>query len=102
MNAPAPESGGAAIAVRGLRHAYNGHTVLDGVDLDVPAGTVLALLGPSGCGKSTLLKALAGLLRPQSGSIRIGGQTAFDGRRHDPPKRAAWAWCSRTTHYGRT
>ena len=86
MNAPAPESGGAAIAVRGLRHAYNGHTVLDGVDLDVPAGTVLALLGPSGCGKSTLLKALAGLLRPQSGSIRIGGQTAFDGRRHDPPE----------------
>ncbi|MFG0229597.1 ABC transporter ATP-binding protein [Achromobacter sp. 413638] len=86
MNAPAPESGGAAIAVRGLRHAYNGHSVLDGVDLDVPAGTVLALLGPSGCGKSTLLKALAGLLRPQSGSIRIGGQTAFDGRRHDPPE----------------
>ena len=86
MNAPAPESGGAAIAVRGLRHAYNGHTVLDGVDLDVPAGTVLALLGPSGCGKSTLLKALAGLLRPQSGSIRIGSQTAFDGRRHDPPE----------------
>ncbi|WP_417220382.1 ATP-binding cassette domain-containing protein, partial [Achromobacter spanius] len=39
------------------------------MDLDVPAGTVLALLGPSGCGKSTLLKALAGLLRPQHGDI---------------------------------
>ncbi|HAP28456.1 MAG TPA: ABC transporter substrate-binding protein, partial [Achromobacter sp.] len=40
MNAPASNAGGTAIAVRGLRHAFNGHTVLDGVDLDVPAGTV--------------------------------------------------------------
>ena len=93
----APESGGAAIAVRGLRHAYNGHTVLDGVDLDVPAGTVLAR-GPS-CGKSTLPR-LAGLLRPQSGSIRIGGQTRSTAAATIHPKRAAWAWCSRTTHYG--
>ena len=80
-------AGGTAIAVRGLRHAFNGHTVLDGVDLDVPAGTVLALLGPSGCGKSTLLKALAGLLRPQSGRIDFGAATVCDDRRHEPPER---------------
>lgn len=86
MNAHAPIAGGTAIAVRGLRHAFNGHTVLDGVDLDVPAGTVLALLGPSGCGKSTLLKALAGLLRPQHGDIRFGEVTVCDARRHEPPE----------------
>ncbi|WP_025137905.1 ABC transporter ATP-binding protein [Achromobacter sp. DH1f] len=87
MSALDPTAGGTAIAVRGLRHAFNGHTVLDGVDLDVPAGTVLALLGPSGCGKSTLLKALAGLLRPQSGRIDFGGATVCDAQRHEPPER---------------
>lgn len=87
MSALDPTAGSTAIAVRGLRHAFNGHTVLDGVDLDVPAGTVLALLGPSGCGKSTLLKALAGLLRPQSGRIEFGGATVSDERRHEPPER---------------
>jgi len=66
---------GADVAVRGLRHAYHGHVVLAGVDLEVPAGTVLALLGPSGCGKSTLLKSLAGLLRPDSGAIAFSGRT---------------------------
>jgi len=87
LSALDPTAGGTAIAVRGLRHAFNGHTVLDGVDLDVPAGTVLALLGPSGCGKSTLLKALAGLLRPQSGRIEFGGATVCDAQRHEPPER---------------
>jgi iron(III) transport system ATP-binding protein len=62
------------IAIRGLSHAFHGQTVLNDINLDVPAGTVLALLGPSGCGKSTLLKALAGLLQPQSGSISFGDQ----------------------------
>ncbi|ALM84892.1 ABC transporter ATP-binding protein [Bordetella sp. N] len=74
------------IAIRGLRLAYGDVPVLDGVDLDVPAGTVLALLGPSGCGKSTLLKSLAGLLRPRQGSIRFGSQVVCDDGRHAPPE----------------
>ncbi|SAI74681.1 ABC transporter ATP-binding protein [Bordetella ansorpii] len=75
------------IVVRGLRHAIGGQAVLDGIDLDVPAGTVLALLGPSGCGKSTLLKALAGLLRPDAGRIALAGRTVCDDGVHEAPER---------------
>ncbi|MGH9122291.1 MAG: ATP-binding cassette domain-containing protein, partial [Acidimicrobiales bacterium] len=49
--------------------------MLDGLDLDVPAGRFVAILGPSGCGKSTLLRLLAGLVEVQAGSISIGGRT---------------------------
>jgi iron(III) transport system ATP-binding protein len=79
-------SSGATITLSGLRHAFEGHTVLDNVDLAVPAGTVTALLGPSGCGKSTLLKAVAGLLRPQAGSIAFDDKIVSDASRHAPPE----------------
>jgi NitT/TauT family transport system ATP-binding protein len=47
--------------------------VLQDVNLAVPEGAFVSLIGPSGCGKSTLLKALAGLVQPASGSVRVGG-----------------------------
>ena len=47
---------------------------VDGVDLDVPAGQMLAVTGPSGCGKSTLLHLLGGLARPTGGSVWVAGQ----------------------------
>jgi len=53
--------------------------VLRGLDLDVPAGAVHAVLGPSGCGKSTLLRLLSGLARPGTGEVRIGGTLVADG-----------------------
>ncbi len=67
-----------ALALRGVRVDYavrRGVTVraLDDIDLDVPAGTFCAVIGPSGCGKSTVLRLLGGLLRPTSGSVKIGG-----------------------------
>jgi iron(III) transport system ATP-binding protein len=70
--APVREAHGAPVAVRGLEKRFGAVTVLEGVDLDVPAGSILALLGPSGCGKTTLLRCLAGLEEPDAGEIRIG------------------------------
>jgi iron(III) transport system ATP-binding protein len=47
---------------------------LDGVDLDVAAGSLTALLGPSGCGKTTLLRVVAGLERPDAGTVELAGR----------------------------
>ncbi|MET0966695.1 MAG: ATP-binding cassette domain-containing protein [Nakamurella sp.] len=62
-----------AIRATGLTKSYGGVRVLDGVDLSVPAGSVLALLGPNGAGKTTLVRILATLLRPDAGSARVAG-----------------------------
>lgn len=63
------------IEVRSLTAGYPGHRVLAAVDLSVPKAGVTAVLGHSGCGKSTLLRAVAGLLRPSAGTIRLGDIT---------------------------
>jgi ABC-2 type transport system ATP-binding protein len=62
-----------AIAANGLRKSYGDKTVLDGVDLAVPAGTVFSLLGPNGAGKTTAVKILSTLIGADGGEIRIGG-----------------------------
>lgn len=64
-----------AIAVTGLRKAYGDKTVLDGIDLRIPAGTVFALLGPNGAGKTTAVKILSTLISPGPGSgpITVAG-----------------------------
>ncbi|MFJ3513072.1 ATP-binding cassette domain-containing protein [Streptomyces luteogriseus] len=64
-----------AIAANGLRKSYGGKTVLDGVDLAVPEGTIFSLLGPNGAGKTTAVKILSTLISPDptSGEIRVGG-----------------------------
>lgn len=68
-----------AVAVAGLRFAHPGQPVLfEDFDLDLPAGTVTALLGPSGSGKSTLLRLVAGLLAPRAG--RVTRPVAVPGR----------------------
>ena len=64
----------AAISARGLQKSFGDKTVLDGIDLTVPPGTILALLGPNGAGKTTAVHLLTTYLRPDAGEIRIAGQ----------------------------
>lgn len=71
--------------MRALRHDFGATRVLDGIDIDVPAGRTLAVLGPSGCGKSTLLKLLAGLLQPSGGEIHFGATKVACAHRCVPP-----------------
>ncbi|MEU9705436.1 ATP-binding cassette domain-containing protein [Streptomyces sp. NPDC047981] len=62
-----------AISATGLRKSYGDKTVLDGVDLRIPAGSVFALLGPNGAGKTTAVKILSTLVSADSGEVRVGG-----------------------------
>lgn len=61
------------IRIRGLRKAFGAKRVLDGVDLDVAAGTSMVVIGGSGSGKSVLIKCILGLIEPDSGTIEIDG-----------------------------
>ncbi|GAA3776404.1 ABC transporter ATP-binding protein [Plantactinospora mayteni] len=63
------------LTITALAKSYPDQNVLDGVDLEVPASTLTAVLGPSGCGKTTLLRLVAGFDRPDSGTITIGPST---------------------------
>ncbi|HSS36262.1 MAG TPA: metal ABC transporter ATP-binding protein [Patescibacteria group bacterium] len=62
-----------AIRLRGVAAGYGDRLALEGIDLDVPAGSLLAVIGPNGSGKSTLLKVIAGLLEPRAGSVEVLG-----------------------------
>jgi ABC-2 type transport system ATP-binding protein len=62
-----------AIAVSGLRKSYGDKIVLDGIDLDIPAGTVFALLGPNGAGKTTTVNVLTTLIKADGGTVRVAG-----------------------------
>ncbi|MEM6909289.1 MAG: nitrate ABC transporter ATP-binding protein [Pseudomonadota bacterium] len=73
----------AFLSLRGVSKAYTGKTggtteVLDGIDLDVREGEFVAILGFSGAGKTTLISSIAGLVEPDSGSIKLRGK-AIDG-----------------------
>ncbi|MEN1681919.1 MAG: ABC transporter ATP-binding protein [Planctomycetota bacterium] len=63
----------ANLEVINVSHAYGPKQVLNGVNLEVGAGQVVALVGPSGCGKSTLLRAILGTHPPTSGEVRVAG-----------------------------
>ncbi|MEU5612525.1 ATP-binding cassette domain-containing protein [Streptomyces sparsogenes] len=67
-----------AITATGLRKAYGEQVVLDGIDLDIPEGTVFSLLGPNGAGKTTVVQILSTLIRADGGEFRVAG--------HDPAR----------------
>jgi ABC-2 type transport system ATP-binding protein len=73
MNTTSPTP---AIVTTGLRKSYGDKLVLDGIDLQVPEGTIYALLGPNGAGKTTMVQILSTLIGADSGEVRIAG--------HDP------------------
>ncbi|MET8832422.1 ATP-binding cassette domain-containing protein [Micromonospora sp. NPDC004540] len=62
-----------AIAASGLRKAYKDKVVLDGIDLDVAAGTIFSLLGPNGAGKTTTVNVLTTLMKADGGTVRVAG-----------------------------
>jgi iron(III) transport system ATP-binding protein len=81
---PAPDPAGDAVTTRsdnrtalacaGLVKRFGTTVAVDGVDLEVPRGSLTALLGPSGCGKTTVLRMIAGLLDPDAGTIDVDGR----------------------------
>src|SRR3954453_12126514 len=65
-----------AISVTGLVKSFGDVRALDGVDLDVPSGSVLGLLGPNGAGKTTTVRVLTTLLKPDAGTVLVTGLDA--------------------------
>ena len=62
-----------AISAVGLRKSFGDQVVLDGIDLDVPAGTIYSLLGPNGAGKTTTVHILSTLITADGGQVRVAG-----------------------------
>src|SRR5271166_4982046 len=73
MNAPTRHATRTAVSAKGLRKAYGGKTVLDGVDLSIGEGAVFALLGPNGAGKTTIVKILSTLIPADAGMASVMG-----------------------------
>ena len=76
---------GVSIDVRGLRKTYDGHAVLQGIDLRIDAGEIMVIVGGSGEGKSVLLRHIAGLETPDAGEIHVNGM-ALDAYLGLPPE----------------
>jgi iron(III) transport system ATP-binding protein len=74
------------VVVAGLRKSFGARVVLDGLDLEVPEGSLTAVLGPSGSGKTTLLRILAGFEYADAGTVTLGENVVEDGRTHLPPE----------------
>jgi iron(III) transport system ATP-binding protein len=77
---------GARVRLDSLTKRYGDVVALEDVSLTLEPGRFLVLLGPSGSGKSTLIRCLAGIERPTSGSISLGGELVADARRQVPPE----------------
>ena len=88
-----------AIQITDLTVAYRDRPVLWDIDLDVPAGVLMAIVGPNGAGKTTLIKAILGLIRPVSGKVLIKGQPLSAKRRSIAyvPQRGSVDWDFPTT-----
>ena len=75
---PSLKTRGERLTIDNVTKRYGAFLAVDGISLDVPAGSLLTLLGPSGCGKSTLLRMIAGFVAADSGAIALGGADIID------------------------
>jgi spermidine/putrescine transport system ATP-binding protein len=73
------------LQLRGVTKRFGSFTAVDNLDLTVPQGSFFALLGPSGCGKTTTLRMVAGLERPTTGQLLIGGKDITDTKPYRRP-----------------
>jgi branched-chain amino acid transport system ATP-binding protein len=78
------------LALKGFTVARNGRPVVSDVNIDIPAGEVTALLGPNGAGKSSLVLGVAGVLKPESGTVKLDDQD-LTGRRPERIRQAGVA-----------
>lgn len=81
-----------AIELIGIEKRYGAQAALAGVSLEVPAGQFVALVGASGSGKTTLLKTINGLIVPDAGQIRVGGEDAGDVPPHQLRRRIGYVF----------
>jgi len=81
-----PSTRAQGVTITGLAKAFGAQPVLRGVDIEIPRGSVTAVLGSSGSGKTTLLRMLAGFERPDAGTIAIGGTLVNGPGRHVAPQ----------------
>jgi phospholipid/cholesterol/gamma-HCH transport system ATP-binding protein len=73
-HASAPSSGESIIRIRDLVFRRGRRTILDGINIDIHRGSIVAFMGPSGVGKTTILRLISGQLRPDSGTVEVNGQ----------------------------
>ncbi|RUY27432.1 ATP-binding cassette domain-containing protein, partial [Mesorhizobium sp. M7A.F.Ca.CA.004.12.1.1] len=66
----------AEVHIKNVTKSFGDHVAVDGLDLHIADGEFVVLLGPTGAGKTTTLRLIAGLERPDSGTIEIGGHNA--------------------------
>jgi iron(III) transport system ATP-binding protein len=85
--APTAEHPDEVLRCEGLRKRFGSTAAVDGFDLEVRGGDLMALLGPSGCGKTTALRLIAGLERPDAGTVRVQDRVVASNATWVPPER---------------
>jgi energy-dependent translational throttle protein EttA len=91
---PGPRLGDIVIQVTGVTKAYGDRVIIDGLDLDVPPGSLVGVIGPNGAGKTSLLKMIAGVEAPDAGRVRLGDtvQLAYIEQSRDSLDGAKTVW----------